>query len=106
MKKKPPIIEAEVHSDDYTYEVKFNAVPWFKQASGAEILALAECGWGGNYEADVVPRFLEDENREIEVLMDYCRKPGKCGFECHIDQNQALAWLKINRPEIHEAVSR
>jgi len=100
MKKKPIIIEAEVHSDDHVYEVTFNALTWFKEASEQEVVNLARIGWGGNYEADAVAQYLEDENREIEVLMDYCRKPNACGFECHVDEEQAVAWLKVNRPEI------
>ena len=35
-------IPAEVHTDDHVFQVKFDAVEWFNQASDGEIHELAK----------------------------------------------------------------
>jgi hypothetical protein len=94
-------IRAEVHSDDRVHEVKFDAMKWFEQASDQEILDLAnEAGWGGDREADAVALHLEDENEEIEALMEYVRAQDAGGFECHVNVEDAMRWLKANKPQV------
>jgi len=41
------MIRAEAHSDDYKATAKFEATPWFAQASEESILQLARQEWGG-----------------------------------------------------------
>jgi len=102
------LIKAEAHSDDDVFEVPFNAVLWFQQATAAEIVALADCGWGGDYPADVVAQFMADQITSIAEMFRYLERihntPRGCGFECHVDKPSAIAWLKINRPDVATAI--
>jgi hypothetical protein len=100
-------IPAEVHTDDYHYEVAFDALPWFEQASDQEIIALARCGWGGDYEADEVAEFCADHNAQVARLFDYLSHGPRMGrdsvgFECRVDNNAALVWIKTNRPALSD----
>lgn len=99
------MIKAECHTDDYVYEVEFDATAWFEEADGSEIIKLANISWGGDYEADDVVYFFEGQNEEIGILLDYCRK-ADVGFECHVSEKDALAWLKENRPILHYQIMR
>lgn len=101
------MINAEVHSDDRAIEVTFDAEPYLAQASDADILALIDCGWGGDYPADDVARFFEDTNEEIHGMFHYLETirglrshKDVCGFECHVDEKQAMAWVKAHRPHL------
>jgi hypothetical protein len=94
------MIPAEVHSDDFVHQVQFDAEKWFGRASAEEIIDLAQCGWGGDYAADEVAQFMEDQNPEIAALLEHCRSKVECGFECHIQPFDALNWLKHHRPAL------
>ena len=102
-------ITAETHSDDYRVEVPFDAEPWFAQASDAEIVALAACGWGGDYPADAVAQWMSDVDPEVAALFDYLesvnahRDPGTdpCGFECYVNDDAARVWLQTKRPALY-----
>lgn len=93
-------IRARVRSDDYRYECEFDAAPWFEQASEEEIQELADCGWGGDYGADAVALYFEDNNPEIAKLMEYCRSTqdsySALGFECYVNREAAMEWLVDN----------
>lgn len=98
-------ISAECHSDDYVINVVFDATPWFIQATDEKIIALAGCNWGGDYPADEVAVFMQDQNKDIDVMFSHIYNFNKLdrwiiGFECHVDGDAALAWLRINRPAI------
>ncbi len=95
------MISAEIHSDDFVFKVKFDAVPWFEQATYEEVAALIKCDWRGDYAADAVAKFFEDTNPEIETLLHYCRE-NDFGFEVSIDEKEALKWLSIYRPHFHQ----
>jgi hypothetical protein len=104
------MISAEAHSDDFNVERSFDATPWFEQASGKKILDLAKCGFGGDYPADNVAEFMSYylDNRgdgDLKELFTYlgiiANDPVKkdChGFECHVDPEEARAWIKEHRP--------
>jgi hypothetical protein len=98
------VIKADCHSDDRIYEAKFDAVKWFEQAKPEEILALANCDWGGDYPADEVALFMAEHNEDIEAMFTYIDKVANtrraCGFECHVNEEDARKWLTANRPEI------
>ena len=99
------IIKAEVHSDDYAVEIVFDAVSWFKQASRKEIIELVKCGFGGDYPADYVAEFYEKNQTKdlFQYLHILNKEPNfECGFECHVDQDPALRWLRKNRPKIYK----
>ena len=102
-----PEISAEVHSDDYVFEVPFLANEWFASATPAQICNLADCEWGGDADADCVALELTGANEEIQRLFDYLtlknsgryrREP--IGFEVHVEEEQAREWLRVHRPEI------
>ena len=99
-----PVIEvwAEAHSDDYVVEIPFEASSWFAQATDEEIIDLAECDFGGNYPADVVAQHYDDG--ETERLFRYLEsqqgEKNAPGFECHVDGDQARAWLNAYRPAL------
>jgi hypothetical protein len=60
-------IAAKVRSDDYVHQVKFDAEPWFVQASDQEILSLAGTGWGDNYVAEAVVEYFDGNPRYVTV---------------------------------------
>ena len=95
-------IEAEVHDDDHRMSVNFDAGAWFSQASDQEIIDLHETEWRGDEAADVVALFFEDKNEEIGALMVFCRSTQgthhPVGFECSVNEDDAMDWLKHNRP--------
>lgn len=102
------MIKAEAHSDDRNVEVEFDVTPWFQQASDGEIRELARCGWGGDYPADEVARFFETKTREMTRLFEYLElvredwsKKDLRGFECHVDPEDAMQWLKKKRQRLN-----
>lgn len=106
----PSTVPATCHSDDYLHEVQFDAAPWFEQAGDEDILALAATGWGGDYPADEVARFMEDRDDDVAALFGYlARRPtlangDTVGFECHVEAEAALGWLQERRPGLFTQV--
>jgi hypothetical protein len=98
------VVRAECHSDDYAWQVPFDAAPWFAQATDGEILDLAACGWGGDYPADAVARFFEPLNAEIAGLFEYLWRQGGRqvgpGFECRVEAAYAVRWVRRHRPHL------
>lgn len=101
------MIKAKAHSDDYNIEVEFDATNWFLIASDTEIIELMNCGWGGDEVADEIARVLAASNEELSKLFDYLdiifndrSKKDLCGFECNVDKESALIWLRQNRPNL------
>jgi|KBSMisStaDraftv2_1062788.scaffolds.fasta_scaffold03160_22 hypothetical protein len=104
------MITAKVHSDDYLVEITFDATEWFDQAPGFEIEDLAACEWGGDQPADYVT-FFYDETK-TKRLFDYLSlnptmgfKNDPVGFECHVDETEAMNWLKQNRNEVYRKLT-
>ncbi len=97
------MIRATVHPDDHAVEVHFDATPWFAASCESDILALAECGWGGDMPADNVAYFMEDVDKKVAEMFAYVHvaheKKG-IGFECYVNEEDARAWLEANRPGI------
>jgi len=107
-KKRNHVIPAEAHSDDWNVQIKFDAEKWFAQAGDEEILALAKCGFGGDYPADRVAEFFDKENPDIRGLFFYLGaikdnplKKDCCGFECRVAPGAALLWIQKNRPDLY-----
>lgn len=104
-------IKAKTYSDDHNVETEFDAVHWFTIATDTEILNLAECGWGGDYAADAVAQWSSDINDKVAAMFSYVAtiqddpaKKDVCGYECHVDADDAMAWLKDHRPHLYEQV--
>jgi len=105
-------IKAECHSDDRNVEVEFDAEPWFEQVSKDGVLKLASCGWGGDYPADEVATFMSDSVTRIADMFKYLEvihgdpsKKDAQGFECHVDRDDVLIWLKKNRKDWYEELA-
>jgi hypothetical protein len=103
------MIQAKLWSDCGNKQVEFDATPWFRMATAEKIQELADCGWSRDYPADNVAHFMADSNDNavlnfFHFLEWMPRQPYSSedtnGFECEIDANQAIEWLKVNRPEI------
>lgn len=95
-------IPSEVHTDDYCYQFDFDALPWFEQTNDEGIVALCNCGWGGESAADSVARFCERHDPRLTVLFDYLARSrsNTIGFECYVDSDAALVWLREHRPAL------
>jgi hypothetical protein len=103
-----PAVPASIKSDDDAFSEEFDAAPWLAQAGAEAILALARCGWAGNYPADEVAYWMRDRLAEIDDLLSHFEARtaagGECGFWCGVDEPAALAWLEENRPGIYPMV--
>ena len=98
-----PMIKAKAHSDDYAVEVKFDAEKWLAQATDQEIIDLVRREFGGDYPADDVAIASADWSEELASMFTYIEARSRVetiGFECHVDENDAIAWIKANRPSI------
>ncbi len=97
-------ISAEVHSDDHRATANFDAVEWFKQATDDEIEKLKKCDWGGSWPSDWVARYMIDLDDDVSQVFEYIHTSNdrgpKSGFECHVNSDEAEAWLKANKPEL------
>lgn len=93
-------IPAEVHTDDHHHESRFDAEPWFKQATDEEIVELAKIGWRGDYAADLVAEWTADRNKEVRNVLKNTSPRDGVGFECSVDEDAAVAWLKKNKKEL------
>lgn len=104
-----PTVMATGHSDDWAHEVMFDATAWFEQASDQELRALHEIGYRGDCAADAVLLFFEDCIAELAGLLEYCRRSqtrGRegVGFECEVDEDDALRWLAARRPGVLQEI--
>lgn len=105
------MIRAEAHSDDMAHAVKFDAEPWFRQATDASIRQLFDCELGGDVPADSVAEFVGTlpGYEGIADMFDHVQAGGRrgldMGFECHVHEPDALAWVKVNRPALYEEFS-
>jgi hypothetical protein len=109
MKKKMEI-PAECHSDDGVVECSFDAVSWFRGAVAKEILDLAKCGWGGDYPADEIAISMAKQDEDIAFMFNYIeykkRHESDIGFECHVQETEAMAWLEKNRRLIFKKIQK
>lgn len=94
----PAAVAAEVHSDDHKASTSFDARPILAQIEYGWLLDLARCNWGGDQPADDVALMVETFNADVSEVMKYVRT-AECGFECTMDGEAALSWLKDNRPD-------
>lgn len=113
--KRPPgyAIKAECHSDDYNVQVAFDAVPWFERVTYKQVEELAKVGWKNDYPADEV---AIDMAKHIEAIADMFKyieiiRKNPCnkkfgGFECAIDEEDAMLWLKNNEPVWYRDINK
>lgn len=100
------MIRAECYSDDRVITVNFDATRWFKKATDAELFALANCSWKGDYPADDVAVYVSTYDEElmdvfkyIEIVNDHRASSAEMiGFECVVNEEDALEWIRANKP--------
>lgn len=103
------MIKAECHSDDGCIEVAFDATQWFDRASKKEIKSLARCGWGGDYPSDAVAHYMANLNPLVAEMFTYLGMRAKMetiGFECHVNKEDAMIWLKAKHPGLWKKISQ
>lgn len=98
-----PKVTASCYSDDHIVEVPcFDATLWCTQATAAELRALRNEGYGGDYAADDVAEFMVDCNPSVQAVFDHnATLPQSIelrGFECHVNEEQFEAWIAQHRP--------
>lgn len=103
-------VPARAWSGDRVVETSFDATPWLENAGVEEIVGLAASGWGRSPEADEVVRGTH-RPRKVRRLLDYLalkpRMAGEAvGFECEVQAEPALSWLRVHRPEVYGALVR
>jgi hypothetical protein len=102
------VIRAEVHDDDFRTSARFDATPWFEQASDKEIVDLAKIDWGGDLEADEVAEFFEGRDVGTPDTVDDVFKAVNVldvGFECSVEPDDAIRWVEKNRPHLMEQLN-
>lgn len=100
------MIKAKCYSDDRCIEVNFDATPWFEQADEKEIMDLIQYGWR-RYPADAVAHFMADLDKGVAEMFQYLGFRARLetiGFECYVNKEDALIWLKENRAEQWEKI--
>lgn len=99
------MIKAETHTDDRAVEVDFDATPYFQSNSDEVLAELFECGFAGDEPADQVAIELAESNPEIGAMFRYLEARNRAsrksiGFEVNVNEEDALAWLRQNRPNV------
>jgi hypothetical protein len=93
-------VRAEVHSDDYAAKATFDAAPWLAQASDYEIEMLIRCDFGGDQASDAVALWTRDRSDSVDGVFRY-DELARTGFECHVNRDDAMAWIKANRSHLN-----
>ena len=99
------MIRAEVHSDDYAATARFDATKWFEQATDNEIEQLARCDYGGDYAADAVAEWSAKLLDDVAAVFAY-DELARCVFECHVNEDDAEAWIATNRQHLAAKISK
>ena len=104
------VIKAEVHTDDGLDQAYFDATLYFADpdTTDGDLLELARCGFKGDYPADDVARYFDGKNADVTALFrhhhDLVGTPRETGFECHVDPEDALMWIRKHKPYIIGAI--
>lgn len=102
-------IKAKAWSDDNRISFSFDATSWFEQANDNNIYDLENSDFGFNRPADSVIKFMAEQfHEDARELISYVRNSGNTsenhpGFECQIDRDSAMAWIKSNRPIVRQS---
>ena len=98
-------VVARVWSDDNVFDIKFDAVPWLREASDKDIVDLYQINFSRDYPADKVAQFMADRDERIAGLFKYldALSGGKgMGFDVEVNADQMLLWLKLNKPRLFD----
>jgi len=97
-----PSILATAHSDDWVVEVSFDAGQWFRQASDDEIIDLISCGFSGDYPSDAVAMYMATFSPDLKKMFTYSQEIKNIGFECAVNIEQAVKWLKQEKAHLRK----
>lgn len=104
-------IFATAWSDDRVIEIEFDARPWFWTAETEEIVDLAKCGWRGSEPSDQVAMYMAEQHDGLADLFKYLELVNNrgsvretVGFECSVNEDEAVQWLEKHRPHAHKDV--
>jgi hypothetical protein len=97
--------DASVRTDDGAHILIVDIGPWLTTASPKAIAEAMSIGWGGDYAADaIVYDLIGKGNHRLATLIGHCEDRTaagwKCGFECHVNADQAEYWIAVNRPAL------
>lgn len=95
------MISARVCTDDGVVHEEFDATWYFEQATFLDLVNLEGCGWGGDYPADDVAEFCRKRCKKLFNYLELVNSDQQgdlVGFECHINREHVLEWLKEHRP--------
>lgn len=92
------MIKANCHTDDWKVSIDFDATNYIQRCTDDEIRALHSIQWGGDYQSDWVARYYSEST--LGELFGYLAIAGG-GFECQIDEESIMAWLKGNHPQLY-----
>lgn len=101
-----PAVSASGWSDDRVFEVSFDAAAWFAQATDDAVFDLHKCDWCLDYPADAVLEHFRGKVPDVTDLFGYLDTRNRphsgdsIGFECAVNGDEALVWLKIHRPQL------
>lgn len=99
-------VEGKAWLDNQAASVAFDSSTWLISASESEVLDLAGCDWRGDYGADAVAQgmaLLDWRVAEFfgvhSYLNQFSNEP--IGFECCVDEDAALDFLKEHRNDLY-----
>ena len=101
-------IDAEVHTDDRAVSHKFNAAPYFADITDKQIMDILRRGYSGCESTDQIALEYPLPEKGIEEVMHYLnhiRQTLDMGFECSVDEDDVLAWVRVHRPALIEKIT-
>lgn len=100
----PGKIPSRFHTDDFVFDLEFNALPWFETASIVDLELLMREGWSCGPKSDEVAQAcrvhepkLGQAYEYLNLIHDAPSKKDCCGSSCVIDGAAAMAWLRLRR---------
>lgn len=102
------MIRAEVScdNDDHGPVIRFDATPWFEQASDDDIRALRQEEYGCGYESDCVAEFVADRDATVAGFFSYLSfrndhgRGSGSGYTVRIGDKDAESWIAEHRPHL------
>jgi hypothetical protein len=92
-------------------DARFDATPWFEEATPAAILGLVREEWTGRPARDLANAVARiDGYSRLDAILGYKRshRAGIDGkpltIEIHVDPVDALAWIAEERPDVHAKI--
>jgi hypothetical protein len=101
--------ETTVDQDNYGPVVKFDATPWFEQATADQIEQLAAEEFFAGDTSDEVAEFCADRDATLQGFFGYVRfrqehGSGAGGYSCRVSEADAMEWLAENRPALFRSL--